>query len=105
MSDGRAFFIEYFVVVAGDAALRHLKSDQGSFQSRCFSLLKSLAPDEPWLLHFAEAVKPCFPHIDGIGNFVPVEGERAFEAQRVARAQATRDCPEFFTSLQHVIPC
>jgi hypothetical protein len=62
------------------------------------------AADELGLLHLAEAVEAGFPDINRIGNFVAVEREFAFEAQRVARAQAAGDERRIPCPLQNFIP-
>src|SRR5208337_340958 len=95
VSDLASPSVEHLISVASDAAFSHLQSDQNSLHSGGFRLLERGSAHELDLLHLAKAVKPGFPDVYRIGNLVPVERQFAFEAQRVARAQATGYDAEF----------
>src|SRR6266851_570971 len=96
--------VQHLVLIARDAALRHFQTHERTLDTRCLRLLQSRAPNELRLLHLAEAVEAGFPHIDRIGNLVPVERQLAFEAQRIACAQSAGHDAEFLTRSQNLIP-
>src|ERR1700691_3523168 len=77
--------IQHFMSVPCDAAFRHFQSDQSPLRSLGLRLLQ-----------FAEAIKPGFPHVDRIRNFMPVEGQATFQAQSIASTQAAGHKTEFF---------
>src|SRR5579872_307576 len=81
VADLLARLTEDLVIVASNAALDHLKSHQSASQPCGFGLLKAIAADEVTFLHFAVTAKICFPDIDRVGDFVPIERHLRFEAQ------------------------
>src|SRR5438445_5150440 len=68
VSDLTAAFVPNFVSIAGDSALNHLQTHERALQGLGLESLQRGPADELWLLHFAEAVEACLPHVDRIGN-------------------------------------
>ena len=104
LADGLAVRVKHLVAVAGDAALNGFKADEDSVEAALFLLHKGGVADELSLFQFDEAIETGLPGSNGVGDFVSVEGERAFEAERVARAEAAGQNAELFTGGEKFVP-
>src|SRR5262249_1155121 len=92
------------VAVASNASLDCLQSDERALRSRRTGLCKRSVTDEVALFHFAIAVKPGFPDIDGVADLMFVECHLRFETQRIPRSEAAGNNSEFLAGLDHCIP-
>src|SRR5262249_58703396 len=99
ITDLGAFLVEDFVAVARNSAVNHFQANQRFRGPLSLGLFESVLANKLRLLQLAEAVESGLPHIDGIGDFVPVERQLGFEAQRVARAESARKRAELATRL------
>src|SRR5882672_547549 len=99
-----ASVIEYSIAVTRDAALYHLEPNQRPGDARGSGHFQRCASDKIRFLRLAETIEPGFPNVDGVGNFVTVERQAAFQAKSVARAQAAGDRAEFLSRCQNFAP-
>src|SRR5262249_3583684 len=96
--------VEHLVAVPPDPALNHLKPNESAFQSSRARFCQCGTSDKVALLHFAVAVKPRFPNVDRIADFVLVERHFCFKPQCVSCAKSTRYDTELFAGLNHRVP-
>ncbi len=74
------------------------------FNPAALAFSRAAPADEVGLLHLDEAVEAGFPDVDGVGNFVSVERQLAFQPQRVSRTQTTWNGTEFFSRFEELFP-
>src|ERR1039458_4221425 len=69
--------IEHLVAVARYASLHRLQPHQRALDTVGFGALQRRAAGEVAFFHLEEALQASLPHVDGIGNLVPVERQPA----------------------------
>src|SRR3954462_7133555 len=81
---------KYGVTVAGDAAIGHFEAGELAFGAAPGTHgFERIAADEVALVELGVAVQAGFEDVDLVGDLVAIERHGGFEAQRVARTQAT----------------
>src|ERR1019366_8509718 len=96
VADLASALVQNSVSVSGNASVDHFQTYQRLLHAFSFRLFERRAAYKIRLLHLAETIQTRFPHVDRVRDFVPVERQLSFEAERVARAQAAGDDAKFF---------
>src|ERR1035438_7122593 len=104
VADLLALQIEHLVAVARNAAIHRLQANQRALDAFVLGALQRRAAGEVAFLHLEEALQAGFPHIDRVGNLMPVERQPAFQAKRVARAQPAGNNAELLARFHHLVP-